>query len=156
MLKITRTSLFAALAVAALAGGVVTADDKMDMKSDMSQCVMKQADSMKEMAANPSQMKMMKEEMVKMMVMDHMAMKIASDPQCKQALMAAMDDENVKKTHMAAMQEMKDPAMMKKVMDEVMADPMAMKAVIHSAMMVAHEKPMDKMGEKMMEHAPMK
>ena len=137
MLKITRKTLSAAVVLALAGGAAWAADEKMAGSMDMGQCVSQAADKMKMMAADPAKMSMMTDEMAKMMVMDKMSMKIAMDPQCKQTLMSAMEDPNVKKAHEAAMAMAKDSEQSKKIMEQVMNDPMAMKSVIHSAGMMA-------------------
>ncbi len=148
MSKINRKSWVAVSAAALVAGaactvtlvshGVARADDSMSASSsDMSTMVKEQADKGKMMAADPSQMMMMKDEMAKMMVMDKMSMKIAMDPTCKQTLMEAAKDPNMMKVHEAAKADATDPTKMKAIMDQVMADPMAMKMVMHHAAMMA-------------------
>ena len=118
-------------------GKMAMATDKMAMSADDQKMMMDQAMKMKEMAADPKQADMMKTDMAKMMVMDHMAKEMAMDPQFKQSAMDMMSDANIKKIHEDAMAMAKDPEQMKKMQQEIMADPMMMKMVNHQAMMMS-------------------
>ena len=146
MSKINRSWIVASAPVVAgtagsiglLSHGVARADDAMAApSSDMGSMVKEQTEKAKTMAADQSQMMMMKDEMAKMMVMDKMAMKIAMDPTCKQTLMEAAQDPNMMKVHDAAKADATDPTKMQTMMTQIMADPMAMKMVMHHAAMMA-------------------
>jgi hypothetical protein len=159
----------AAVAVAVAAGAACTllgpcpaarADGPMadkGMAGDPKMMAMAHVDQMKQMAADPMQAQVMAAAMAKMMVMDRMAEEMAKDPKFQQAAMAAMTDPNMMKVHDDAMKMAADPEQMKKMQQEVSADPAAMKMVEHKAMMMATMK--DKMtgtGGQMMDHgAPM-
>ena len=103
-------------------------------------------DHAKQMAADPAQAQTMAKEQAKIMVMDRLAESMAHDPALQQAAMAAMTDPNMMKVHEQAMAMAKDPEQMKMMQQEVMADPMAMKMVMHQAMKMAT------MQDKMMDH----
>jgi hypothetical protein len=147
--SITRKSLVAAAALAVGAGVVCTVvraddekmpDNKMGMKA-IEPKMLEQMEKLKQVASDSEHAKELKEHMVKMMVMDHMAKMTAEDPVFMKASMELMNDPNIKKLHEEAMKEMEDKDDMKKMEDEVLADPMAMKMVMHNAMMmVMHEK----------------
>jgi hypothetical protein len=104
---------------------------------------MKQMTDAKMMAADPAQSAMMAKDMAKMMVMDHMAEMLAKDEACKQACMAAMSDPAMMKVHEQAAAMAKDPEQMKKLQDEIAADPASMKMVMHESMQMS--KPMGMM-----------
>ncbi len=157
MLKTTRQSWIAVAAAALLAGGVGTlslshvarADDAMKEsapKADASlkQAAMKCSDDMKQMVADPSKMDAAKVKMAKAMLMDKMSMSLAKEPEFQQMTMAAMQDENMKKTHEAAKAMVEDPAQMKTMMDQIEQDPEAMAIITHNAAMMAMMK--EKMG----------
>ena len=117
--------------------GMKPSDSKTAVSADDSKMMVDRIDKMKENAADPAKAEMMEKDMAKMMVMDHLAKALSDDATVKSAMMEAMADPNVKKVHEEAMKMAKDPEMMKKMEDEITADPEAMKHVDHSAMMMA-------------------
>ena len=124
---VTATALLAAAGLCTLVnvGPVARADDKM-MADDHSKMATDEADKMKMMAADPAQAPAMTADMAKMMVMDNMAKKMAMDP--------AMQDPAVMKIYADAKMMAEDPAQKQKMEREIMADPMAIKMVMHDAM----------------------
>lgn len=133
---VSAAALLASAACTLTVVGTAHAQDSAP-SSDMSTMVKEQADKGKTMAADPAQMSTMKDEMAKMMVMDKMSMKIATDPTSKQTLMEAAKDPNMMKVHEAAKADATDPTKMQAIMQQVMADPQAMKMVMHHAAMMA-------------------
>jgi hypothetical protein len=78
-----------------------------------------------------------------------MAKRMAMDPAAKQAVMDAMKDPAMMKVHDEAKKMAADPDQMKKMEADIMADPMAMKMVVHESMKMAmtHDKMGGMMGD---------
>jgi hypothetical protein len=129
------------------------AKDHMEvMTPNVTKAATDQLDKMKSIAADPQQSDMMKNEMAKMIVMERLAHRLAMDPDFQKSSTDTMNDANVKKVHEDAEVAAKDPDAMRKLQDEIVADPMTLKMVVAHACMI--EKMQDKMGgmnEKMMD-----
>jgi hypothetical protein len=113
------------------------AKDHMEVISpDDQRAAMDTLDKIKQMAADPAQADTMKSEMAKMMVMQHMSRELAMNADFQKASMDTMNDPNVKKIHDDADTTAKDPDQMKNLKMQIVNDPMAMKMVVHQAIMM--------------------
>ena len=88
---------------------------------------------MQEVAADPAKVDGLERDMARLLVMDRMASNIAQDQQVKVAMIKALADPKVKKARDDAAKMAKDPATLKKIEDEISADPVAMNHIDHMA-----------------------
>ncbi len=93
-----------------------------------------EAADMKRMAADPRDAAVMAHDLAKLMVMDDMARRLAADPGAMRAAADAMADPGVLRVHADAHRMAADPAQATGLEMEVMADPTAIKVVIHRSM----------------------
>jgi hypothetical protein len=130
-------------------GGISRDPMSIAMSPDEQKIASDHLAQLKAMADDPKQVPELKHMIAKVLVMQEMSKMMAEDPQFKSSAVAYMGDPKVKQAHDDAQEMSRDPEQMKKLEQEIVADPVAMKVVMHRAIILSSMP--DKMPDKTMQ-----
>lgn len=148
--KLTVLAAAAALGAGSLVTYVATAQERRAARAEQvvvtlspaeQRSVLEHMTEAKRNAGDPKQADRIIAELSDLMIMDEVARSIAADPGVRQQHAAEMTDSALKRVHAEAVRIATDPKVVEKRTREIMADPAALKVVLHQAEIIQMTEP---------------